>query len=207
MLRQLLLCSLATVLLGSLQAQEPEQFGMASTPEGLSTGTQAPTFTAKDQFGNQVNLPSLLKRGPVVLIFYRGDWCPVCNRHLKNFQDSISVLANLGAQVVAVTPETNANIQNTLKKTNVMFRVLSDTDESIMKDYRVAYEVTESYQKKIKDYLGDDIAKNNAQDKAVLPVPATYIIAQDGTIRWKQFNIDYKQRASIKEIATALQSM
>ena len=117
-------------------------------PSGLKPGDIAPGFTGYDQKGKQVELKKLLEQGPVILFFYRGNWCPVCNRYLNNYQDSLKVLADQGFNVIAITPESIENVENTVKMHNLTFTVVYDCQEKIMKDYDVMFNVTKEYSDK-----------------------------------------------------------
>lgn len=167
-------------------------------PIGLKVGDRAPDFTGYDQKGKQVELKKMLEQGPMVLFFYRGNWCPLCNKYLSNYQDSLKVLTDQGFSVVAITPESIENVENTVKIHNLTFTVVYDCQEKIMKDYDLMFNVTKPYQEKILSKLSVDIAKFNGRDVAHLPVPATYIINKDGFIVAVQFDPDYKNRASVK---------
>jgi peroxiredoxin len=169
-----------------------------NVPQGLKVGDKAPEFTGYDQTGKQVQLKKILEQGPAILFFYRGKWCPVCSRYLNNYQDSLKVLTDQGFNVVAITPESIENVEQTVKVHNLTFTVIYDCQEKIMKDYDVMFTVTKAYQDKVKSGLSIDIAKNNGRDAARLPVPATYIINKDGIIVAVQFDPDYKNRASVK---------
>ncbi|MCX6325909.1 MAG: peroxiredoxin family protein [Bacteroidia bacterium] len=169
-------------------------------PQGLKVGDMAPGFTGYDQKGTQVELKKLLEKGPLVLFFYRGKWCPVCSRYLNNYQDSLKIITDQGFNVVAITPESIENVEQTVKVHNISFTVIYDCQEKIMKDYDVMFNVTKAYQDKIFNSLSTDIAKNNGRDAARLPVPATYIISKEGIIVAVQFDPDYKIRASVKWI-------
>lgn len=169
-------------------------------PKGLQVGDKAPGFSAVDQSGKEIDLYALLETAPVVLFFYRGQWCPICKRYLKNFQDSLNILTEQRIHIIAVTPETSPNIQKTEKKTGAKFTILSDKDEKIMKAYDVLFSVTKTYQSKIRIGLHADIAENNGKDEADLPVPATYIINRKGIITARYFNPDYHDRAPVKWI-------
>jgi peroxiredoxin len=167
-------------------------------PHGLKVGEKAPDFTGYDQKGKQVELKKLLDQGPVILFFYRGNWCPLCNRYLKNYQDSLKVLTDQGFKIVAITPESIENVEQTVKLNNLTFTVIYDCQEKIMKDYDVMFSVTKAYQDKILSGFSIDIAKNNGRNDARLPVPSTYIINREGIIVAVQFDPDYKNRASVK---------
>lgn len=180
-----------------------KKFGIDTTkhvPVGLKVGDKAPAFSAVDQYGNHLKLDKLIKKGPVVLFFYRGYWCPRCNLQLQKFQDSLKYLTNKGAIVIAVSPQTLDNSEKIIHKHDVSFHVVSDTTDKIMKDYDVLFNVTQAYQDMVWKAIKTDIRKVNEQEAAQLPVPATFIINKKGKIVYKQFNYDYYKRATVKEV-------
>ena len=168
-------------------------------PEGLKVGDIAPEFTAKDQDGKNVSLKEALKKGPVVILFYRGQWCPYCNKQLSHFTDSLQMLTDKGATVLAITPETAENIKKTIEKTKTTFSVIEDGGMNIMKSYKVNFVVDEKTIARYKGY-GIDFDKANGNNGANLPVPATYIIGKDGKVKYIFFNSDYRKRAFVKDI-------
>jgi peroxiredoxin len=172
-------------------------------PQGLIAGDIAPNFSGLDQNGNKINLKDALSKGNVILIFYRGQWCPYCNKQLSQLNDSLSYLTLKGATVLAVTPETAVNIQKTVSKTNASFSIIEDKGLAIMKAYKVNFEVDEKTISKYKGH-GIDFEKANGENGANLPVPATYIIDKDGKIKYAYFNTDYRKRVSVKEIVENL---
>jgi peroxiredoxin len=201
-------CFLAVVIVFSMMSISYGQninyarFGIetkdSNIPHGLKTGDKAPDFTGYDQTGKQVELRKLLDKGPIILFFYRGKWSTECSRYLNNYQDSLKVLTDQGFNIVAITPESIENVEQTVKLHNLTFTVIYDCQEKIMKDYDVIFNVTKAYQEKIHSDFSINIAENNGRDAARLPVPATYIINKDGIIVAVQFDPDYKNRASVK---------
>jgi peroxiredoxin len=176
----------------------------AYSQNGLKTGAIAPNFTAVDNSGKQVDLQSLLKtHKAVVLFFYRGQWCPYCNKQIKHLQDSLQLLTAKGAYVVGVTPETPENINKTVEKTQASFSLVHDKDYRIMKAYDVNYTVDDALNAKLKGY-GIDLEKNNGNTDHVLPVPATYVIGQSGKIIFVHFDKDYTKRAAISNLLKVL---
>ena len=168
-------------------------------PEGLSVGSAAPKFQATDQFNNPFDLEEQLKKGPVVLMFYRGHWCKYCNRQLEELSDSLGFIIEKGASVVTVTPEIMEFVDETSKKYNNSFRIISDVDMKIMNAYKVRFEVDKGTNSKYKIW-GIKLDEFNGDNGTNLPVPATYIINQDGTIKYAFFNKNYKKRVFIKTI-------
>jgi peroxiredoxin len=172
-------------------------------PEGLKVGDKAPDFTAKDQNGKTIYLSQALKNGPVVMLFYRGQWCPYCNKQLIRFSDSLQLLTAKGASVMAVTPEVAENVKKTVEKTKATFPIIEDEGLMIMKSYKVNFAVDENTVTKYKGY-GIDFDKANGSNGTNLPVPATYIIGTDGNIKYVFFNTDYRKRVSVQEILNNL---
>ncbi len=183
-----------------------KKFGIKNknVPKGILPGNKAPLFVGIDHKGDEFNLSQPLEKGAVVLIFYRGYWCSVCSRYLKNYVDSANLVTAKGATLVFVTPEGAQAAEKTVKKNKLNYTVVLDTDENIMKAYDVDFEVTSAYQKKIKTFLFADIVKINDKETAKLPIPATFIIDQSGIIVYRHFDFNYKNRASIEDIVEHL---
>jgi peroxiredoxin len=196
----LLLFSMTAVLKGQVIAVSA--FGIETenspVPHGLQPGDKAPDFAGYDQAGKHVQSKEILKSGPIVLFFYRGKWCPVCSKYLNNYQDSINILLDMGVNVVAVTPESVENVEQTVNLHKLSFTVIYDCQEQIMKDYDVFFNVTRDYQDLVLKKYSIDIAGNNGRDAAHLPVPATYIISREGMIVAVQFDLDFNNRASVQ---------
>ncbi len=179
-------------------------FSHAQTkPAGLQVNDRAPEFTAKDQNGKVISLKDKLKEGKVVLIFYRGQWCPYCNKELTHMEDSLSLVTSKGATVIAITPEMPANVEKTIGKTKATYSIVSDDNLKIMKDYDVAYAVDPGTIEKYKSY-GIDFSSANGSNGANLPVPAVYIIDKKGNITYRYFDADYTKRPSVLEIVEHL---
>ena len=177
-------------------------FSIAQQPMGLLVGSAAPDFTLNDQTGNSFQLKKENKNKTIVLIFYRGQWCPYCNKQIKGLNDSMQLISEKGATVIAVTPEVPDNIAKTIEKTKASFPILSDSGLKVMNAYKVAFEVDAETVERYKKY-GIDFDKANGANGANLPVPAVYII-KNGKITWRYFDKDYRKRPSVNEIASQL---
>jgi len=172
-------------------------------PQGIGVNDKAPVFTAKDQNGKKISLKDELKNGAVVVVFYRGQWCPYCNKQLNALQDSLGFIKEKGATLIAVSPEKPANISKTVAKTKATYSVLFDDGLKIMKSYDVAFSVDSTTIEKYKKF-GIDFYDANGSNGATLPVPAVYIINNDGIIIFKHFDPDYRKRVSVQEILSHL---
>lgn len=189
-MKSLLLIILAVASL-NLSAQKAES--------SLKVGQEAPRFVASDQNGDQFKSSEILKEKQLIVVFYRGQWCPFCNRHLSELQDHLEDFKKAGAQIIAISPEKTENINKTVEKTKANFPVLWDKDNSIMEAFGVNFILAKNLQEKYKKY-GVDLAKANGNSSQILPVPATFIIGKNGKIKFLHYDPDYKNRSSAKEI-------
>lgn len=168
--------------------------------KGLPVGSKVKLFSAVDQSNKTYQLSEALKTGPVVLLFYRGQWCPVCNRYLSQLQDSLQQIYDKGATVIAVSPEKPEYLEKTATKTKATFTLLYDKDYSISKAFDVVFKPTEKEIALYDDRLKADLEHANTDSTNRLPVPATFIIDKNGIVVWRHFNPDYRIRASVSEI-------
>lgn len=171
----------------------------SQTPKGLNVNDKAPEFSAISQNGNNISLKAALQKGPVVVVFYRGEWCPYCNKYLMHLQDSLPFIKAKGARLIAITPEKPENISKTIAKTKASYPILFDKGLQIMKAYDVDYAIDSVMLDKYKKY-GIDFNIANGENGEHLPVPAVYVINKEGKIVYKFFEPDFRIRASIKEI-------
>lgn len=174
------------------------------SPLGLKSGDKAPLFSLPNATGKIISIESLLKHGPVVLTFYRGVWCPYCNLYLKIFQQILPQILEAGANLVAISPMTPDHSLG-MKETNALqYEVLSDAGNKVARQFTTVFKNSGASVQAMKD-LGYDFFSYYADDSAELPVPATFVIAQDNTILFAgSGGGDYRKRIEPKEIVDAL---
>ena len=170
---------------------------------GLKTGDKAPEISLSNAFGKKVSLCNELKKGPVILVFYRGAWCPFCNLHLHVLQKNLPKFRKYNAQLIAVTPQQPDKSAGQIKKDKFPFEVLSDSDSQVMKAYNLYYELDEALVKVYKKH-GLDVEAFNGKDRNVLPVPATFVIDGEGIIRGVHAETNYKERMEPEDILKIL---
>ena len=175
-------------------------FVTAQDPHGLQVNQAAPDFSGKDQYGKTITLKSLLKKGNVLLVFYRGEWCPYCNKYLKELEESLLTISAKGASVVAVTPEKPEYVAKSVEKTKATFSILHDQELKIMKSYDVAYKLDSKALSKYKKINVDLNVINGPVNSENLPVPAVYVIDRQGIIVYQFFDPDYTNRAPISTL-------
>ncbi len=178
-------------------------FAQDGPMNGLNVNDKAPNFELKDQNGKLVNLSNELKNGSVILVFYRGQWCPYCTKQLTNLQDSMNMITNKGAQVIAITPEQKMNVDKTIAKTKADFTIISDQNLELLNAYQVSFGLDSATSTKYKTF-GVNLEESNGNNGNALPVPAVYVIGKDGKINYRYFNRDYKKRPTVKELLTYL---
>jgi len=170
----------------------------------LNIGDQAPQILGVDQNGKTINSLEILKTHKILVVFYRGNWCPHCKKHLSSLQDHLNEFTKKGVYVLVVTPETVERTIETQKKLKTSFSILHDKDNKIMNDYKVAYEVNEESVPNYFNAITKKIAAYNVENNNVLPVPATYLIGQDSKIIYVQYDPDYKNRSDFRKILKTL---
>ncbi|PCJ80959.1 MAG: alkyl hydroperoxide reductase [Bacteroidetes bacterium] len=174
------------------------------TPLGIQVGEKAPMFEAITLSGEPFNLKEATSSGPVVVVFYRGQWCPICNKHLSNLQDSLSLILDLGAQVVAISPERPELLHETADLTGAEFTLVYDEGYKISDAYGVTFTPNRFKKFIYNTFMRASLRSAHSDDTQRLPVPATYVINKSGQIIWRQFDTDYYNRSSVKEIINAL---
>lgn len=172
---------------------------------GLEVGNMVSDFSAKDMFDNPYQLHSALKQGPVVLIFVRGQWCPFCNKHLSRIQDSLSLIYAKGASVVVISPETSEFIKKTQEKTGAEFTILHDENYKIAEAFDVKFRPDSMTRFMYNSLLGAKLKDSHGDESEQISVPATYIISQDGKVKWRHFDRNYKKRSTVKDILANLE--
>ena len=160
----------------------------------LNVGAKAPSFSLKDSMGKTVNSKDLLKQGNVVLVFYRGSWCPFCNAYLHKLQTRLPDIKAAGGKLVAVSVENPDASMAIARKNEVQFTVLSDPNLDVARKFGIVYQLPPATDEMYKTH-GLDIAKHNAMEKAELPLAVTYIIDKKGKIVYAFLETDYKKRA------------
>ncbi|MBU2995304.1 AhpC/TSA family protein [Cellulophaga baltica] len=175
--------------------------------DALKVDDKAPDFNLPNAEGAQVSLSGLLEKGPVVVTFYRGSWCPYCNLQLRALQTKLGEIQELGATLVAISPEVPDGSLSKNEISEMDFIVLSDQDAKVASQYGVAWEVPEFLMEHMRVDRGLDLKKVNNGNANVLPIPGTFILGTDGIVKWNYVNVDYRTRSEPDEIVEALKKL
>jgi peroxiredoxin len=175
--------------------------------QAIKVGQTAPNFQLPDAHGRPVALADLLQTGPVVVIFYRGSWCPYCNMQIHALQSHLTAIQALGAQLIAISPQKPDNSLSQIERDALEFTVLSDKNCSVAAQYGAAWEVPSLFLDHMRKDRGLDLVDINQGNGSMLPIPATFVINTDGKVAWQSIDVDYRTRAEPDEVITALQAI
>jgi peroxiredoxin len=171
----------------------------ATVPEGLPVGMYAPLFAGQDADGNQIALSEFLKQSTAVVVFVQGMWSRHDRNFLKTLNDSLASVAIAAAQVIVITSE-KPNVLSTMRERYPSFKIISDTDGSMGANYDVQYTVTKAHARRYNLFNRAKLSSNQVAPEK-LPVPAVYIVASSGKVRYRFFSYDRRQRPSVAELA------
>lgn len=172
----------------------------------VGVGSEAPGFSLPNATGQQVTLSQMLTRGPVVISFYRGVWCPFCNLEQRALQQHLPQISELGASLVAISGQTPDNSLSMTEKNELTYEVLSDVGLTVASSYGLVFRLPD-YLQEAYERLGHPIPVFNGPGQQTLPIPATFVIARDGIVRFAYANPDYTQRADPEDILATLRSI
>jgi peroxiredoxin len=168
-------------------------------------GDRAPDIALPDAHGKPFEVATLLAKGPVIVTFYRGGWCPFCNLELKAYQAVLPRIIAAGASVVAISPEKPDDSVSTAEKNALTFPVLSDVGQKVGKAFGLVYSFTDELRAVYDGFKLDIPDKNGTHDDWSLPLSATYVIGPDGRILFADTSVDYRRRTDPLEVLQVLE--
>ena len=188
-----------------------ELIASGAADRALKVGDKAPDFTLNDSNGALVSSADLLARGPLVVSFYRGVWCPYCNMDLQALQAALPEIERRGARLIAISPQTPVNSRKSVRQNALSFPILSDVRNDVAAAFGLRFALPD-YLVDLYKRLRNDLPSFNGDPSWTLPMPARYVIAPDRTILYAEVNPDYTIRPEpedmlpVIERATALVS-
>jgi peroxiredoxin len=183
-----------------------EQVASGKVDHALKAGETAPTFTLKDPAGASVSSATLLARGPLVVSFYRGVWCPYCNLELQALEASRADIEARGASLVAISMQTAAHSRKSVRENKLRFPVLIDAGGTVAAEFGLRYSLS-SRMIKLYRMLGTDLEVINGESSWSLPMPGRYVIAQDGGVAYAEVNPDYMRRPDPSDLFPILDQL
>jgi peroxiredoxin len=170
---------------------------------GIAIGDQAPDFTLPNSVGEPIRLGERLEAGPVVVVFYRGAWCPFCDLHLRSIQERLPEIAARGASLVAISPQAPDSSLSLSERLSLGFDLLSDLDQSVSTEWRLRFELPDALRQVYRD-MGMALDEHNADGTWHLPVPATFVLDGAGVVRARHVDPNYRERMPVDDILDAL---
>jgi peroxiredoxin len=190
----------------ALHRATDELIASGAQSRALKAGDVAPEFTLPDPDGNPVSSRTLLAKGPLVVTFYRGAWCPFCNFDLSALEEARSDIESRGATMVAISQQTAPNSRKSQRQNGLGFPILGDHGGEIAARFGVRWTLPD-YLREVQKALGADLTQFNGEDSWTLPMPARYVIAQDGSIAYAEVNADYTRRPEPAAILPILEQL
>ena len=171
--------------------------------KSIKLGEIMPEFLLPNVKNEIINSNEILKNGKMIIAFYRGSWCPYCNLELKMLQDHLPKIKDKKATVVAISPQSPDNSLTVVEKHNLTFEVLTDTDNLFAKQLGISFEL-QDFVLPYYQALGIDLMHFNKNNDNSLPVPAVFVIDQNGKIIYKFVDANYMNRIDIDELLQTL---
>lgn len=190
----------------ALRLRAIEEVRQSGQAPGRSLGEVVPAFVLPDAYGNQVSSTELLEHGPLVISFYRGDWCPYCNLELRALERASKQIADLGGSIVAISGQRPDSALGLTEKWDLSFPVLSDVDQTVIRAFKLRYDVP-SELRAMFEARGSDMSKRNADGSWTLPISATYVTDRDGTIVLAHADAEWRVRLDPEDIVAALATL
>ena len=169
-------------------------------------GDTMPGFLLPNAEGRLVDAAELLARGPLVVTFFRGGWCPYCSATLEALEAVLPELSRAGGTLVAMTPETGGRALAMKRERGLHYEVLVDVDLAVAMAFGIVFRTPPLYLALLRRH-GVDLAERSGNPGWLLPVPAAFLVGQDGVVRRAWVNVDFTQRAEPAEILAALRGL
>ncbi|WNM20078.1 peroxiredoxin-like family protein [Flavobacterium capsici] len=166
----------------------------------LLIGEKAPNTNLTSIDGKPVSFLDVLNNNKTILVFYRGGWCPYCNKHLSALAEAEPELLKMGYKIVAVSPDSAKSLEETKSKDKVNYTLLSDSENNFSKAFGLAFEAPKNYEK----YL---MKGSDNVNSSIIPVPSVFILDKDGTILFEYIAPDYKHRLSNELLLSVANSL
>jgi peroxiredoxin len=184
-------------------AEQPAIAENATSTQPLRVGASIPSLTLKNSRGESVSLASLHQNGPLVLVFFRGGWCPYCTRHTAELVKLYPHVRELGAELVGISPDDVKHAQDNITKNSIPFPILSDADVAAAKAFGLAFQVDDETLKRYTGF-GIDLERASGLRHHALPVPAVFIVDKSGKIVFAHSDPDYRKRLEPSRIVGEL---
>ena len=170
----------------------------------LKEGEPAPEFTLTNHKSEAVSSKELLKKGPLVITFYRGVWCPYCNTDLAFLKRYQAKLSELGATLLSISPQTAEHNQTIINQQRLGFDLLSDPQNEVAAQFGLRWEMVDPLRSLYANRFKISLPHYNGDDSWTLPVPARFIISNDGVIQYAEYSIDYTKRPNPDVLVSVL---
>jgi peroxiredoxin len=197
-------------LFGVLEAMDrakDELVASGAADRALKVGDLAPSFALRGVDGQEVSSRDFLRKGPLVVTFYRGFWCPYCNIDLQALQEALPAIAERGARLIAISPQTQSHGDRSQRQNGVTFPILSDPGNEVAASFRLRFKLPEYLTRLYLEGFKLDLTQVNGDPSWTLPMPARYVIGTDGVIKYAEVSPDHTYRPDPAELLPVLSAL
>ncbi|MFG1462142.1 peroxiredoxin-like family protein [Xanthobacter sp. DSM 24535] len=195
--------SVSPAVIETMRRATTELIASGAARQALKAGEKIPAFTLADTEGNAVSSADLLAKGPLVITFYRGVWCPYCNMELQALQEALPQLRDLGANLIAISPQNPVNSRKSVRQNALSFPILSDPGNEVATAFGLRFALPD-YLVELYASLKNDLPAFNGDPSWTLPMPARFVVGRDGIILYAEVNPDYTRRPEPADMLPAL---
>jgi peroxiredoxin len=190
-------------ILAGLGAEIEKLAASGIARQALQVGAKAPDFTLPDAHGKPVTLSALLAKGPAIVTFYRGGWCPFCDLQLRAYQGALGAIHDLGGELVAISPQTPDYALSDVEKKQLTFPVLTDKGNRVAREFKLVFALSDAL-KKLQTHFGSVLPKFNGDDTWELPMPGTFVLDRHGVVRFASVDPNWMVRVEPAVIVEAV---
>jgi len=188
------------------KATNEDSLGTLPEGIGLPVGALAPDAQVTSSDGAPISLSSLYAEGPILLVFYRGGWCPFCNFQIRELTEAYGDFRARGVRPVAISVDRIEEAARTDATYEIPFPLLSDPDLSAHNAFHVLNTMDEKTIRRL-SLMGLDVESYSGQDHHTVAIPALFVISESGTLLWTHADHDYKTRPTIEQLLGAIESL
>lgn len=192
--------------LPKLTTTQTEKLGTRQDKIGLAPGAKVSNFKVEDHIGNSISMAQLSELAPLLVVFYRGGWCPFCNLQIRQLTEAWPQFKQRNVMPVVISVDKPDAAALAQRQYDIPFPVLSDPDLLAHNAFEVTMKIDDEHIPKYKEY-GIDVEQWSGRDHHTIAVSSAFIVAKSGEVLWSHSSLDYKTRPSVKQLLKVIDGL